>query len=72
MKEWLAECKRLNVTITSEKALAAIATFYGLKQPGSQTLPRPQFTSESFINALAEFIVATDQVCLKYFCFIYY
>jgi len=28
--------------------------------------PRPQFTSGHFIDALVEFIVATDQVCLNF------
>jgi hypothetical protein len=70
IKDWLGECKRLDITITAQEALDAIAKHRGIK-PGSQT-SRPQFTSERFINALAEFIVATDQVSFKAFYFIFY
>jgi hypothetical protein len=65
MKLWLGECKRLNITITARDALEAIAAFQGVRFE-SQTQPRPQFTPTNFINALAEFIVATDQVRLKH------
>jgi hypothetical protein len=41
----------------------AINAYHGTR-PTSKTL-RPQFTSGNFIDALVEFIVATDQVCLK-------
>jgi hypothetical protein len=64
MKVWLLECKRLGVTIIAKDALEAIAAFQGVTLE-SQTQPRPQFTPTSFINALAEFIAVTDQVCLK-------
>ena len=63
MKAWLSECKRLGVMITAKDALEAIAAFQGVRLE-SQTQPRPQFTPTSFINALADFIVVTDQVCL--------
>jgi hypothetical protein len=62
IKDWLAGCERLGISITAKEAMEAIAAFRGVT-PNSQT-PRPLFTSEHFINALAEFIVATDQVCL--------
>ena len=68
---WLAECERLSVTIVAKDALEAIAAYRGVRTE-SQTSPRPQFTSARFIDALAEFIVATDQVCLQcfaLFCF---
>ena len=58
---WIAECERLNLTIKAKDALEAIAKFQGT-QPGPQDQQRPQFTPDRFINALAEFIVATDQV----------
>jgi hypothetical protein len=63
IKDWLAECERLGISITAKEAVEAITAFQGIR-PNTQT-PRPQFTSERLINALAEFIVATDQVCLK-------
>ena len=61
MEEWLAECARLKISIKAKEALEAIAAFQSFK-PGSQTQQRQEFTQEHFINALIEFIVATDQV----------
>ena len=63
MKEWLGECKRLDIAIIAKDALEAIAAYRGVRLE-SQTQPRPQFTPTNFVNALAEFIVATDQACL--------
>jgi hypothetical protein len=69
--EWVAECKKLNLTIKAKDALEAIAAFQGT-QAEPQDSQRQKFTLEPlehFINALAEFIVATDQV---YFHFLFY
>jgi hypothetical protein len=59
--KWTAECKRLDISITSQEAMAAIAVHQG-NEPETQTQLRPQFTQEHFRDALAQFIVATDQV----------
>ena len=61
IKDWLSECEKLQIRITAKDALAAIAAFQGTRTE-SQTQQRPKFTQEHFIDALAEFIVATDQV----------
>jgi hypothetical protein len=68
LMEWVAECKKLNLTIKAKDALEAIAAFQGT-QAEPQDPQRQQFTPEHFVNALAEFIVATDQV---YFHFQFY
>lgn len=62
-KEWSTECKAHGIPITAKSALAAIAAFYGVV-PESQDQPRPQFSPERFVDALVEFIVANDLVCL--------
>lgn len=59
--EWIAECKRRNISIIAKDAIEAIAAYQGIMSD-TQTQPRPQFTPSRFINTLAEFIVATDQV----------
>jgi hypothetical protein len=59
--EWTAECKRRGITITAKEAIEAIAAHQGIRLD-TQTQSRPQFTPARFINALAEFITATDQV----------
>jgi hypothetical protein len=61
IEKWISECERLQLTIRAKDALEAIAKFQGTRVE-SQTEQRLKFTQESFINALAEFIVATDQV----------
>jgi len=66
--DWVAECQKLNLTIKAKDALEAIAAFQGT-QAEPQDPQRLQFTLEHFVNALAEFIVATDQV---YFHFLFY
>ena len=58
---WIAECARLGIQITAKSAVEVIAAHQGVA-PNSQASPRPQFTQERFIDAIAEFIVATDQV----------
>ena len=60
IKDWISECARLEIPITAQKAVDAINAYQGTR-PTSKT-PRPQFTSGNFIDALVEFIVATDQV----------
>ena len=58
---WIAECKRLGIEIKAKEAVETIAAYQGVTS-NHQALPRPQFTQERFIDAIAEFIVATDQV----------
>ena len=64
LKDYLAECERLHIPITTQDATHTIVTSQGIN-PNIET-PRPQFTSGHFIDALVEFIVATDQVCLNF------
>ena len=61
INEWIAECNRLGVTITAKDAVEAIAAHQGIT-PETQTQTRQQYTPTRFINALAVFITATDQV----------
>jgi hypothetical protein len=58
---WIAECKKLGIRITAKEAVEVITAHQG-GTSDHQAPPRPQFTPERFIDALAEFIVATDQV----------
>jgi hypothetical protein len=63
IQEWIEGCERLQLKIRSKDALQAIAAHRGVRAE-SQAQQRPQFTQENFVNALAEFIIATDQVYL--------
>jgi hypothetical protein len=58
---WIAECKRLDIQITAQHAAEVIAAHQGVPFDRQASF-RPQFTQEHFLDAIAEFIVATDQV----------
>ena len=66
IQDWISECERLQIRVTAKDALAAIATFQGT-QAQTQTQQRSKFTQEHFIDAIAEFIIANDQVFLIFF-----
>jgi hypothetical protein len=65
--KWVSECKRLNITIKAEAGLEALALHEG-ENPKTEA-SRPSYSSELFINALTDFIVATDQVFFLFLCF---
>ena len=64
-----SECKRLSITIKAEAGLGALA-LHKNENPKTEAL-RPPFSSESFMNALIDFIVATDQV-FSFFFFLFF
>jgi hypothetical protein len=63
-KEWVEECKKQGITIKSANALKALAAHHG-DISNSEGPSRSQYTVELFVDALTDFIVATDQV----YCF---
>lgn len=65
LPEWPDECNRLGIKIKSKDALRAIEVYCGVTAE-SQTQQRPKFTPETFLNALAEFFIASDQVCFNF------
>lgn len=69
IRDWIGECERRQIMIRSKDALAAIAAHRGITVESPQ---RPRFTQENFMNALAEFIVAGDHVCLMWSLFCLY
>ena len=67
IKEWVTACENLNLSITAA-AKEAIRKFR--KEPATTSLEseRPQYSKEAFIDAIVEFVVGDDLVCL----FIYF
>jgi hypothetical protein len=61
MNEWLSECKRLNIIPRGKEGEEARAKVTGLPVQ-HLAKARVAFTQQSFINALVQFIVATNQV----------
>jgi len=56
--EWVSECKRRNITIKSAAGLGIA----GDKNSKAQTPSRPSYSPELFMDALVNFMAATDQV----------
>ena len=65
--KWVSECKRLNIIIKAEAGLEALALHEG-ENPKTEA-SCPSYSPESFMNALIDFIVATDQVFSFFFLF---
>jgi hypothetical protein len=63
---WVAGCDKLNISITAKNARQPVAAyrerqgFIGTNVPESDT--RRSFSHEAFVDAIARFIVADDQV----------
>jgi hypothetical protein len=55
---WVSECKRRNISIKSAAGLKTA----GDEDFKAQTPPHPSYSPELFMNALVNFIAATDQV----------
>jgi hypothetical protein len=65
LEDWVSECKTKGLTVKSEAVLEAVAAYHGVKSK-PQATPRPQFSSELFVDTVADFIISTDQVFLSY------
>jgi hypothetical protein len=61
---WIAACDDLNIEITAQEAQIAIAEYR--KRPGRTKLDdvRLEYSKEAFVDALAKFIIAEDQVSI--------
>lgn len=66
LDSWLAECQSLDLVAKGKAAQGSMGASHGTG-PRSQGHSRPQFSPERFINALVEFIVVNDLVCLYLF-----
>jgi hypothetical protein len=53
----------LKIKITAEAALPAVRKFRAEPEPTSLEAERQEYTKESFVEAILEFIVGDDQVC---------
>jgi len=62
--EWVTSCDDLNIKITAQAALPAVCEFCNEPEPTSLEGERQEYTKEGFVEAILEFIVGDDQVCL--------
>ena len=67
IEEWVASCESLKIPITAVAAVEAIHKFR--KEPATTSLEseRPQYSKEAFIDAIVDFVVGDDLVCVSYF-----
>ena len=73
LADWVTICDQLGITITGAHAISLVNQFRE-SQPGlqlhlmsSEAEPREVFSSEAFYRALAQWIVADDQVYFNHF-----
>jgi large-conductance mechanosensitive channel len=66
--EWIEECEKLDITITGKQAQEAIAKYKGVSIQ-QQTEARMPFSKNNFLDAIANFIVVTNQVFLFIYSF---
>jgi hypothetical protein len=67
LDEWVDECDKHGYKITAKEAQAAVDSYRRRKgqtrvQAGTDPGPRKKYSNEAFVDALAEFIIADDQV----------
>ena len=68
LEDWVSGCEKKGLTVKSEAGLEAVAAHHGVKSK-PQATPCPQFSSELFVDTIADFIISTDQVFLTFFSF---
>ena len=63
--EWIEECEKLDITITGKQAQEAIAKYKGvsIQQQTEACMP---FSKNNLLDAIANFIVVTNQVFFIY------
>ena len=60
-EEWVKECQRLKIVLRGKEGEEALARVTG-HPVEHQAVARTPFTQDNFLDALVQFIVATDQV----------
>ena len=61
--DWVKACDDLKIPIHGADARVAVRKFKNLPMPTDLEADRPEYSKEAFTDALAEFVVADDQVC---------
>jgi hypothetical protein len=64
LDSWVLACDNSKIEITTKDALQAIETHRQQPQKTQLEATRQQFSKDTFLDTLVEFIVADDQVSL--------
>jgi len=62
LDSWVSACDDLEIEITAQEAQSVLQEYRNLPKKTSLEDSRPEFSRETFIDALVEFVVADDQV----------
>ena len=67
LEEWVSSCDDLNIEISACSALPAISKYHN--EPVNTSTPLEsecqKYSKEAFVDALVEFIVGDDQLCVS-------
>jgi hypothetical protein len=68
IEQWVSACDDLKIPITAKAALPAVRKFRNepADEPTSLESERPEYSKTAFVDALVEFVVGNDQVCVYF------
>jgi hypothetical protein len=73
IEQWVTACDDLKIPITAKGAEEPVRIFR--KEPASTSIEseRPTYSKEAFVDAIVDFVVGDDQVCIEllFFCNIF-
>jgi len=71
LDEWVEECDKRDIKITAAEVKPSVDSYWRWKGqmhscPGADPCTQKKYSNEAFVDVLAEFIIADDQVTM--FC----
>ena len=64
--DWVTACKDAQIRIPSSKGQAAARKYHRLPPATDLETDRPKFSKSAFVDALTEYVVGDDQVCVNF------
>lgn len=66
LADWVGGCDELEIKICGSKGKEAERKFRNLPEPTNLESDRPKFSKDAFVDALTEFVIGDDQVCVEF------
>jgi hypothetical protein len=63
--DWVTACEDAKIPIRGSKGQAAARKFHRLPPATNLETDRPKFSKEAFVDALTEYVVGDDLVCVN-------
>lgn len=66
MEQWVTICDKEGIRITAQQAQEPVRRYR--KEPAASLLEseRPKYSKDAFIDAIVDFVVGDDLVCIKF------